>query len=56
MAPAEASAEFGGGAAPLTVKPAPGSDWNVAPSAGLLTQSCAQATRPCQITGILFTT
>ena len=29
--------------APLTVKPAPGSAWNAALSAGLLTKSCAQA-------------
>ena len=43
-----ASAEFSGTAAPLTVKAAPGSVWNTAPSAGLLTQSCAQATPGAQ--------
>lgn len=52
LAPAEASAEFCGGTAPFTVKLAPGSDWKTAPSAGLLTQSCAQATRLCQTTGM----
>ena len=44
-APAEASAESFAGVAPLTMKPAPGSVWNTAASAGSLTQSCAQASR-----------
>ena len=44
--------EFAGGAAPLTVKFEPGSAWNTAPSAGLLTQSCAQASRPRNTSGM----
>ena len=43
--PAEASAEFFAGVAPLTMKLAPGSAWNTGASVGSLTQSCAQATR-----------
>ena len=43
--PAEASAEFLAGVAPLTMKLAPGSVWNTAASVGSLTQSCAQASR-----------
>ena len=43
--PAEASAEFFAGVAPLTMKLAPGSVWNTAASMGSLTQSCAQASR-----------
>src|ERR1700733_15839085 len=34
---------------------APGSAWNTALSAGLLTQSCAQARRPRKTSGILST-
>ena len=45
-APAEVSAEFFGSVAPLTMKLAPGSDWNTGVSVASLTQSCAQATRP----------
>jgi hypothetical protein len=44
-ASADVNAELGGGAAPLTTKFAPGSVSNTAPSAGLVTQSCAQASR-----------
>ena len=44
-APAEVSAEFFAGVAPLTTKLAPGSVWNRAASEGSLIQSCAQATR-----------
>ena len=45
-APADASAAFFAGSAPLTMKLAPGSAWNTGVSVGSLTQSCAQATRP----------
>src|SRR4029077_10169780 len=44
-APAEVSAEFFAGVAPLTAKLAPGSVWKRAASVGSLTQSCAQASR-----------
>src|SRR4029450_5843394 len=44
-APAEVSAEFFAGVAPLTMKLAPGSAWNTGTSVGSLTQSCAQASR-----------
>jgi hypothetical protein len=40
-AEAVVSAEFAGTAAPLTVKPDPGSAWNAASSDELLIQSCA---------------
>ena len=45
-APADASAEFCAGVAPVTMKLAPGSDWNTGVNVGSLTQSCAQASRP----------
>jgi hypothetical protein len=54
-AEAVVSAEFAGTAAPLTVKPDPGSAWNAAPSDELLIQSCAQATRPRKIVGVSLT-
>src|SRR4029453_4171333 len=44
-APAEISAEFFAGVAPLTMKLAPGSVWNTGTRDGSLTQSCAQARR-----------
>jgi hypothetical protein len=44
-APAEVSAEFFAGVAPLTMKLAPGSVWTAAASDGSLIQSCAHATR-----------
>jgi hypothetical protein len=51
-APTEASAESEGIGAPLTVKLEPGSAWKAALSAGLSTQSCAQARRARRISGI----
>ena len=53
-AAAVVSAEFCGGAAPLTVKFEPGSDWNTAPSDGFETQSWAQAKRPRRMTGMSY--
>ena len=44
-APAEVSAEFFAGVAPLTMKLAPGSVWNSGRRDGSLIQSCAHATR-----------
>jgi hypothetical protein len=40
-APSESRARLPAGGAPVTVKPAPGSAWNVASSEGSLAQSCA---------------
>ena len=48
-APAEVSAEFFTGVAPLTMKLAPGSAWKAAARAGSVTQSCAQASLPRKI-------
>jgi hypothetical protein len=51
-APAEASAESVAGAAPLTVKLAPGSAWNAALRLGGLDQSCTQANRANSVSGM----
>src|SRR6266511_3940977 len=51
-APAEVSAEFFAGVAPLTMKLAPGSAWNTGTSVGSLTQSCAQATRARSVSAV----